>query len=50
MAGKSKTEDKGKNRYEFTILKNYPKERRYILKRKLKESFIEKIKDILNLN
>jgi len=39
-----------KNKYEFVILKNYPNERRFIIRRKLKESIFDKLKKIFRLS
>ena len=36
-----------KKKYQFIIMKNYPTQRRFTIRRKLKESVFDKIKDWL---
>ena len=38
------------SKYSFIILKNYPKERKFIIRRKLKESIFDKIKSVLKFS
>ena len=36
--------------FQFIILKNYPKERRFIIRKKLKETIFDKIREWMKLS